>query len=178
MIGQPYCNIVCPSQRVSFPEAVKLGIGREQGLFMPESLERLQDVDDLLELGFAARSAAILSHLVGASVDREDMRAMVGEAFNFPVKLSPVSDRSHALELFHGTSLAFKDFGARFMAQCLARFHRAGPMTILTATSGDTGAACTRGDGSPRCRKNCFARWAETFIPSLSKTISTPARPW
>jgi threonine synthase len=141
MTGVPYCNIACPAQRVAFPEAVQLGIGREQGLFMPETLEPLPDLDGLLELEFAARSSEILSHLVGASVRREDMRAMVGEAFNFPVRLVPVSDRVHALELFHGTSLAFKDFGARFMAQCLARFHREGPMTILTATSGDTGAA-------------------------------------
>jgi threonine synthase len=57
------------------------------------------------------------------------------------VKLKRVSNRCHALELFHGPSLAFKDFGARFMAQCLTRLHDGGPMTILTATSGDTGAA-------------------------------------
>ena len=50
-------------------------------------------------------------------------------------------DETRALELFHGPSLAFKDFGARFMAHCLTEFHDGGPMTILTATSGDTGAA-------------------------------------
>ncbi len=136
-----YRNIAYPAQKVTFPEAVRLGIGREQGLFMPERLAPLPDLDGLLDLDFVSRSSGIMSHLVGASVSRNDMRAMVREAFNFPVELVPVGDQVYALELFHGTSLAFKDFGARFMAQCLARFHGQGPITILTATSGDTGAA-------------------------------------
>jgi threonine synthase len=65
----------------------------------------------------------------------------VARAFNFPLVLAPVTDAVHALELFHGPSLAFKDFGARFMAECLAAFSDNRRTTILTATSGDTGAA-------------------------------------
>ena len=66
---------------------------------------------------------------------------MVAAAFDFPLAVPRLEDGTRALELFHGPSLAFKDFGARFMAGCLAEFHDGGPMTILTATSGDTGAA-------------------------------------
>ena len=66
---------------------------------------------------------------------------MVSSAFDFPVEVPALDRRVRALELFHGPSLAFKDFGARFMARCLTEFHDGGPMTILTATSGDTGAA-------------------------------------
>jgi threonine synthase len=136
-----YYNIADSSQQVSFPEAVQLGIGRNQGLFMPGRLETLPDLDEMLEMDFVSRSSVILSHLVGPVVAGEDMRAMVREAFNFPLELTAVDAHVHALELFHGTSLAFKDFGARFMAQCLGQFHEQGQMTILTATSGDTGAA-------------------------------------
>jgi threonine synthase len=136
-----YYNIRCPEQRVSFPEAVRMGLGRDQGLFLPETLTALPDLPGLLELAFADRSARILSHLVGGSVAESAMQQMVAEAFNFPVELVEVQAGVYALELFHGTSLAFKDFGARFMAQCLGQFHDSGPMTILTATSGDTGAA-------------------------------------
>ena len=66
---------------------------------------------------------------------------MVSSAFDFPLEIPLLEDGTRAMELFHGPSLAFKDFGARFMARCLAEFHDGGPMTILTATSGDTGAA-------------------------------------
>jgi threonine synthase len=136
-----FYNIRCPDQRVSFADAVRVGLGRDQGLFLPEQLLPLPKLETLLALPFAERSARILSHIVGDGVDQAAMREMVSKAFDFPVPLVEVRDGVHALELFHGTSLAFKDFGARFMAQCLARFRRPGPMTILTATSGDTGAA-------------------------------------
>jgi threonine synthase len=134
-------NIKAGAQRVGFPEAVRLGIGRDQGLFMPEHIRPLADLPKLLEMDFVERSARILSQLVGKDVAESDMRQMVETAFDFPLLLEQIDESVYALELFHGSSLAFKDFGARFMAQCLGRFHQGGPMTILTATSGDTGAA-------------------------------------
>ena len=69
-----------------------------------------------------------------------DIDTIIAGAFTFNAPVVPVGD-AWALELFHGPTLAFKDFGARFMAQCLARIKGDAPMTILTATSGDTGAA-------------------------------------
>ncbi len=140
-MNMPYINISHPEQSVSFPEAVLTGLGKGQGLFFPQHLTVLADIPGLLAMDFIARSAVILQHLIGDAMTGNEIKRCVRNAFNFPVNLERVSDRVYALELFHGPSLAFKDFGARFMAQCLASFSDAEKTTILTATSGDTGAA-------------------------------------
>jgi threonine synthase len=134
-------NIKDSSEQVSFREAVLRGLGRKQGLFFPDRFETLSDVPGLLGLPFVPRSVVVLQHLLGDEIDAATVERMVTSAFDFPILVPALDDRVHALELFHGPSLAFKDFGARFMARCLAEFHDGGPMTILTATSGDTGAA-------------------------------------
>lgn len=137
-------NIKDPAEQVDFRQAVLRGLGRGQGLFFPQRFEELEDVPALLRQPFVPRSVAVLQHLIGEEVGAVTVERMVRSAFDFPlpVPLLEGSDgRVRALELFHGPSLAFKDFGARFMARCLAEFHDGGPMTILTATSGDTGAA-------------------------------------
>jgi len=136
-----FININHPEQKVTFPEAVMTGLGKGQGLFFPEYLEPLENIQDLLDMDFVDRSKIILQHLVGDSMPGPVLQSCVEKAFNFPVTLTPVSGQVYALELFHGPSLAFKDFGARFMAQCLASFNTDQHTTILTATSGDTGAA-------------------------------------
>ncbi len=138
-------NIKVPSEQVSFREAVLTGLGSDQGLYFPRHFELLPAVQDLLDLEFVPRSVAILQHLTQGEIAPGVMQRMVESAFNFPIKTARIASAGtpviRALELFHGPSLAFKDFGARFMARCLAEFHDGGPMTILTATSGDTGAA-------------------------------------
>ncbi|CAG9000421.1 MAG: Threonine synthase [Candidatus Celerinatantimonas neptuna] len=134
-------NIKCPDQQVNFEEAVQVGLGREQGLFFPSDLTPMDNVGELLELDFVNRSAAILHHLIGDELSLEELTEMVRAAFDFPAPIHAIDDRVHALELFHGPTLAFKDFGGRFMAQCLKRFSKNRQVTILTATSGDTGAA-------------------------------------
>jgi threonine synthase len=137
-------NIKDPTEQVNFRQAVLRGLGRAQGLYFPQRFEDLEDVSGLLKQPFVDRSAAVLHHLIGDEIDADTVQRMIASAFDFPVE-TPVLEgsdgRVRALELFHGPSLAFKDFGARFMARCLAEFHDGGPMTILTATSGDTGAA-------------------------------------
>ena len=134
-------NIKHPSEKVTFREAVLTGLGRDQGLYFPRSFKVLDDVDGLLQEPFVPRSIAVLQHLVGGEISVDALQKMVSKAFDFPLSVPRLQDGTRALELFHGPSLAFKDFGARFMAGCLAEFHDGGPMTILTATSGDTGAA-------------------------------------
>ena len=134
-------NIRHPSEEVSFRQAVLQGLGRDQGLFFPETFDTLDDLPGLLRTPFVERSVAVLHHLVGDELDEARLQGMVESAFDFPLTAPRLADGNRALELFHGPSLAFKDFGARFMARCLAEFHDGGPMTILTATSGDTGAA-------------------------------------
>ncbi len=134
-------NIKHPEQAVSFREAVLTGLGRDQGLFFPRAIRPLPDVEGLLELDFVPRSAAVLQHLTEGELQPDTMAGLVASAFDFPLEVRRLNPRVQAVELFHGPSLAFKDFGARFMARCLGEFHDGGPMTILTATSGDTGAA-------------------------------------
>jgi len=136
-----FININHPEQSVTFPKAVITGLGKGQGLFFPEHLTPLENIQDLLDMNFVDRSKVILQNLVGDSMPTGVLQTCVEKAFNFPVTLAPVSSQVYALELFHGPSLAFKDFGARFMAQCLASFNANQRTTILTATSGDTGAA-------------------------------------
>lgn len=134
-------NLKVATQRVDFSTAVKTGLGQQQGLFFPEKIEPLQDVSGLLALPLVERSIIILKHLIGAELDDAVLEKIVTTAFNFPAKVEAIDDKISCLELFHGPTLAFKDFGGRFMAQCLANISAGEPITILTATSGDTGAA-------------------------------------
>ncbi|MEL6114166.1 threonine synthase [Photobacterium sp. SP02] len=135
-------NLKDHQEEVSFAQAVRQGLGRNQGLFFPAQLPDLGDIDALLEQDFVTRSSRILSAFIGDELGADTVRQMVSNAFQFPAPVVAVKDAVYALELFHGPTLAFKDFGGRFMAQSLAAVSDAnGNITILTATSGDTGAA-------------------------------------
>ncbi|MCW8332217.1 threonine synthase [Vibrio paucivorans] len=134
-------NIKENDEQVSFGQAVRQGLGRNQGLFFPAELPKFDDVDALLAEDFVTRSSKILSALIGDELSADKVNSMVDAAFQFPAPIKSVKDGVYALELFHGPTLAFKDFGGRFMAQSLAAVSDGGKITILTATSGDTGAA-------------------------------------
>ena len=134
-------NIKHPEEQVNFAQGVRQGLGKDQGLFFPEVLPKFDDIDALLALPLVERSQKILSALIGDELPRETLNKMVANAFTFPAPLARVNDDIYALELFHGPTLAFKDFGGRFMAQALSAVRGEGKITILTATSGDTGAA-------------------------------------
>ncbi|WP_413285163.1 threonine synthase [Vibrio sp. MA40-2] len=134
-------NIKENDEQVSFGQAVRQGLGRNQGLFFPSELPTFNDIDALLAEDFIPRSSKILSALIGDELSEAQVLELVGNAFQFPAPIKSVKDGVYALELFHGPTLAFKDFGGRFMAQSLAAVTNGGKITILTATSGDTGAA-------------------------------------
>lgn len=134
-------NIKENDEQVSFGQAVRQGLGRNQGLFFPSVLPKFDDIDALLAEDFVPRSSKILSALIGDELSAETVNELVDAAFQFPAPIKQVKEGVYALELFHGPTLAFKDFGGRFMAQSLAAVSDGGKITILTATSGDTGAA-------------------------------------
>ncbi|PQJ66047.1 threonine synthase [Photobacterium angustum] len=136
-------NLKEHQEQVSFGQAVRQGLGRNQGLFFPSELPQFSDIDALLEMDFVTRSSKILSAFIGDELSEETVSQMVDSAFQFPAPINKVKDGVYALELFHGPTLAFKDFGGRFMAQSLAAVtaDSQSDITILTATSGDTGAA-------------------------------------
>ena len=138
-----------PRGTVPFAAALTRNLAPDGGLYVPVALQPFPDVDDLLALPWLERSIEIVGRLLGDEYDRGDLAAVARDAFDFPIPLVPIGDGPiAALELFHGPSLAFKDFGARFLARMLRltreRSGERGPLTILTATSGDTGAAVAR----------------------------------
>ncbi|GAA5138978.1 threonine synthase [Thalassotalea piscium] len=136
-----FYNLKENNEVVSFAGAVKQGLGRNQGLFFPESVPAIADIEALLALPSIERSVKVLYPFVSDDLTESELLAIVTEAFNFPAQIQPISEKRAILELFHGPTLAFKDFGARFMAKCLQKFSKDKKITILTATSGDTGAA-------------------------------------
>lgn len=134
-------NLKIPTQQVNFKQAVIQGIGQERGLFFVNQFKPLENLDEILSMDFVERSSHVIHHLIDGELSYDKVYEMVKAAFNFDVPIAKVSDDISCLELFHGQTLAFKDFGARFMAQCVKAFNDKNHVTILTATSGDTGAA-------------------------------------
>jgi len=130
-----------PTLNATFLEAVQTGLAPDGGLFVPVEIPRFRDVPDLLNLDFPSRSVEILHRLLGGEFPRSVVEELARSAFTFPAPLVQVDERISALELFHGPTLAFKDFGARFLARVLALGVGGPSRTVLTATSGDTGAA-------------------------------------
>ncbi len=134
-------NLKIPQQKVNFKQAVIQGIGKNRGLFFVDKITAIKNIDELLEMDFVSRSSHVIHHLIEGELPYDEVYRMVKAAFNFDVPLKHVHGNISCLELFHGQTLAFKDFGARFMAQCIKTFNDEEFVTILTATSGDTGAA-------------------------------------
>lgn len=125
------------------------GLPDDNGLFMPVEIPVLPEgfIQNLKEYSFPEISFAIAKNLIGDSVPEADLRAIIEKAIDFPAPVVQLNDDTYILELFHGPSLAFKDFGARFMAQTMSWLNRGEDkeLTILVATSGDTGGAVAAG---------------------------------
>jgi threonine synthase len=136
--------------KVSFREAVAAGLAPDGGLYMPESLPVLPVAfwQSLRGLPVHKIAAKLLKELLREEFDDKFIDDLCKEAFNFNVPVVPLTNRAAVMELFHGPTLAFKDFGARFMARVMPECktsENGRPLTILTATSGDTGAAVAQG---------------------------------
>jgi threonine synthase len=133
------------SPAVPFIDALFAGTAPDGGLYMPERLDPLSP-DQLAAIRAAAGDIVEIGTIVGSHLLRDeisvtDMRALVRDALDFPIPLVPVTDNVWSLELFHGPTMAFKDVGARTQARLLHHFTDGTPLTILVATSGDTGSA-------------------------------------
>ena len=140
-----YCSIKDRNVRVSFREAVIRGISADMGLFMPESIPVMEPEFFRKLPGMTLPEIAfeVAGKYVGNEIPSGILKTICEEAFNFPVELRKISTGKQVLELFHGPTAAFKDFGARFMSRCIRYFSETdGRKTvILVATSGDTGGA-------------------------------------
>ena len=137
------------STRVTFHDAVMTGLADDGGLYMPEYIPVLDpsfflDIKkySLAEIGFE-----IASKFIEDEISQNDLQDIINDAINFPAPLIKLNYSLSVLELFHGPTLAFKDFGARFIARVMSHFIKDSrkQMNILVATSGDTGSAVAHG---------------------------------
>ncbi len=137
------------SNFVSLKEAVFKGLPDDKGLFMPEYLPKLSEhfLNNLEGFSFQEIAFEVSKALLGAAIPIEDIKKIIENAITFPAPVVKLDEKKYILELFHGPSLAFKDFGARFMAQLMSYFNQDNEeeLVILVATSGDTGGAVASG---------------------------------
>ncbi|UDG80535.1 threonine synthase [Candidatus Annandia pinicola] len=137
-------NLKNRDEKINFLKATETGLGSNQGLFFPEKLPFFNEkkIIDLLSMDFVSRSTYILNKIIGNEIPYSILYNIVKKSFCFPVPLVKITNNIFCLELFHGPTLAFKDFGARFMSNIISYINNFKKnITILTATSGDTGAA-------------------------------------
>ena len=144
-MAQRFYSTNSPGNFVDLKEAVLRSLPPDNGLYMPEEIPVLSEEfwDQWRDWSFADLGFEVVRRLFDGAVPEEDLRGMVRSAINFDAPLVDLGEGRHVLELFHGPTLAFKDFGARFMARLMGWLTRDDDrdLTVLVATSGDTGGA-------------------------------------
>ena len=135
--------------RVPFQEAVFNSLPADRGLYMPEVIPALDTyfIQNLHRYSFQDIAFTVANALIGSDIPEADLRRIVNDAIDFDAPVRPLDSGMAVLELFHGPSLAFKDFGARFMSRVMAYFsdEDSRVLDVLVATSGDTGGAVALG---------------------------------
>ena len=145
-----YVSLNHNSSPTSFMKAVINGLAPDKGLYYPqenvtlskEFIVSIKDIDDV-EICYE-----IINRYIGDEIPKSKLIDIIDKTISFKMPLKKINDSIYSLELFHGPTLAFKDIGAKFMAQCLDYFktnYSSKKMTVLVATSGDTGGAVARG---------------------------------
>jgi len=137
------------SPDVNFKDATINGQAPDKGLYFPGRIPQLRKelLENIENTSNEAIAFEVIKPYVGDTIAEEDLFSIVKETVNFPIPLVKVTDDIFSLELYHGPTLAFKDIGARFMSRCLGHFVKGGEkkVTVLVATSGDTGGAVANG---------------------------------
>lgn len=151
-----YYSLNKQSPIASFIEATILGQAPDKGLYFPEFIPQVDKdlINNIENISNEEIAFRVIKPYVGDEIAEDELYRIVSETVNFPIPLVAVTDNISSLELFHGPTLAFKDVGARFMSRCLGQFVRegqaaqsgqTGKVTVLVATSGDTGGAVANG---------------------------------
>lgn len=144
-----YYSLNKKSPKVSFKEATILGQAPDKGLYFPEQIPQVNPelIHNIENYSNEAIAYEVIQPYVGKELGKTELERIVAETVNFPSPLVPIHERIGSLELFHGPTLAFKDTGARFMSRCLGAFvkNQDKKVTVLVATSGDTGGAVAHG---------------------------------
>ncbi|MEN8124833.1 MAG: threonine synthase [Bacteroidota bacterium] len=144
-----YYSLHHKTPNVTFQEAVIKGIAPDKGLYFPDKIDPLpkeffDNIDKYSKNEIAFR---LISQFVGDEIPETDLKEIIADTLNFDFPLVEIEKDIFSLELFHGPTMAFKDVGARFMARCLSYFNKGttNEVTVLVATSGDTGGAVASG---------------------------------
>lgn len=144
-----YCSTNKNTPKVSLKEAVVKGLAADNGLFMPEHINKFEPTffENIQNLSFQEISFEVAKKFFGDDIDEPKLKEIVYDTLQFDCPVVKVTGSVYALELFHGPTLAFKDVGARFMARLLNHFlnDREKLVNVLVATSGDTGSAVANG---------------------------------
>jgi threonine synthase len=144
-----YYSLDHQSAPVDFKTATLLGQAPDKGLYFPESIPKHSDTffRQLTAMSKEALAFQVMAPFVGNALPEDVLLEIVSETVNFPFPLKSIHPSIASLELYHGPTFAFKDVGARFMSRCLAYFskNQTNKVTILVATSGDTGGAVANG---------------------------------
>jgi threonine synthase len=134
---------------VSFKDAVFNSLPADKGLYMPEQIPQLDPlfIKNIQQYSLQEIAFEVASTLLGNDIPKDDLKQIVNDAINFDAPIKFLTDSTAVLELFHGPSYAFKDFGARFMSRVMGYFSKTDDklLDVLVATSGDTGGAVALG---------------------------------
>ncbi|MDX1365198.1 MAG: threonine synthase [Arenibacter latericius] len=144
-----YYSLNKKAPMVSFKEAVIKGIAPDRGLYFPEDIQPLPAsfFDNIESLSNHEIALKAIQQFVGDDIPEKALKEILEDVLDFNFPVVPITNNIGALELFHGPTMAFKDVGARFMARCLGYFsnEKSTEITVLVATSGDTGGAVANG---------------------------------
>jgi len=145
-----YSSLNSNSSKVSFLEAVKKGLAPDRGLYFPEKLPTLsaEFISQISSMSNHELAFHAIHPFIGKDLTEKELKTIIEDTLCFEFPVVPLTNSIASLELFHGPTLAFKDVGARFMARCLAYANQkenGEKLTILVATSGDTGGAVADG---------------------------------
>ena len=144
-----YYSLNKKAPNTSFKEAVIRGIAPDKGLYFPEHITPLPDsfFENIDALSYEAIAFEAIKQFVSPDIPEDILKTIIAETLSFDFPIVKINEKISTLELFHGPTMAFKDVGARFMARCLEYFnqHNTEEVTVLVATSGDTGGAVANG---------------------------------
>ena len=144
-----YYSLNKQAPNTSFQEAVVRGLAPDKGLYFPETISPLSDsfFENIESLSNTEIAFEAIKQFILPEIPEAELRSIIEETLDFDFPIVEFSNQISTLELFHGPTMAFKDVGARFMARCLGYFNKSNTdeVTVLVATSGDTGGAVANG---------------------------------
>ncbi|RCS27832.1 threonine synthase [Polaribacter sp. WD7] len=144
-----YYSLHHKSPKTTFKHAVVNGIAPDRGLYFPENITPLSKefIDNIADYSNHEIAFEAIKQFVGNEIPEDKLKEIIAETISFDFPVVPVDKNIGTLELFHGPTMAFKDVGAKFMAKCLEYFNQGNDdeVTVLVATSGDTGGAVANG---------------------------------